>query len=112
MVRGVVQGVGFRPFVARLARELDLAGHCGNDETSVFIEAEGPPRSLADLIRRLREDAPPMALVEEVRDQAMSPTGDSGFEIVPSRANHGVPHAGLTRCGHLLRLPQGDGRPD
>ena len=90
MVRGVVQGVGFRPFVARMAAELHLTGHCGNDETSVFIEAEGTPASLSELVRRIRSDAPPMALVEDVQDQGLAPRGDTAFTIVPSRAKGGA----------------------
>ena len=69
----MVQGVGFRPFVARLAAELGLTGHCGNDEASVFIEAEGSPEALEELVLRVRVDAPPMALVEDVRDEPLSP---------------------------------------
>ncbi len=90
VVRGVVQGVGFRPFVARLAAELGLTGHCGNDEASVFIEAEGSSEALAELILRVRADAPPMALVEDVRDEPLVPRGDPTFAIVPSRTDHGA----------------------
>ena len=74
VVRGVVQGVGFRPFVAKVAAELGLTGHCGNDLVSVFIEAEGSPGALEELIRRLRADAPPMAVVDQVFDESL-PTG-------------------------------------
>ncbi|HWM74814.1 MAG TPA: carbamoyltransferase HypF [Nocardioides sp.] len=90
VVRGVVQGVGFRPFVARLAAELGLTGHCGNDEASVFIEAEGSSEALAELIMRVRADAPPLALVEDVRDEPVAPMGDPTFAIVASRTRHGA----------------------
>lgn len=85
-VRGVVQGVGFRPFVARLAGELGLVGHCGNDEVSVFVEAQGPPRVLAEFAERVRRDAPPLAVVLDVAVEHLDgPVADpSGFRIVPS----------------------------
>ncbi len=90
VVRGVVQGVGFRPFVARVAAELGLAGHCGNDAGSVFIEAEGAPGALEGLIRRIRAEAPPLALVNEVCEERLAPQGDTAFRIVPSRAQPGA----------------------
>ncbi|GAB2635032.1 carbamoyltransferase HypF [Prescottella soli] len=83
-VRGVVQGVGFRPFVARLAQRLGLAGHCGNDEVCVFIEVEGPPDALAEFAIGLRRDAPPLAVVVDVTVEPSVPRGDDGFRIVPS----------------------------
>ena len=61
-VRGVVQGVGFRPHVARLADGLGLAG-CRNDATSVVIEVEGPLARVDEFARRLSADAPPMARI-------------------------------------------------
>ena len=111
VVRGVVQGVGFRPFVARLAAELDLTGHCGNDEASVFIEAEGPPASLAELVRRIRADAPPMALVEEVRDQALVPRRRHRLHDRAQPGARGCADPGLAGRGHLPRLPRRAGRP-
>ena len=58
-VRGVVQGVGFRPFVYRLALELGLAGHIGNDTDGVAIAIEGPVNAAEAFLDRLRADAPP-----------------------------------------------------
>ena len=66
LVEGVVQGVGFRPFVWRLATELGLSGRVRNAAGRVEIEASGPPASLDALARRLRTDAPPQARVERV----------------------------------------------
>lgn len=85
-VRGVVQGVGFRPFVARLARELELTGHCGNDEVSVFVEVQGPSRALAEFAERVRRDAPPLAVVLDVTVETVAAPRDDapGFRIVPS----------------------------
>ncbi|MFZ2173156.1 MAG: carbamoyltransferase HypF [Rhodococcus sp. (in: high G+C Gram-positive bacteria)] len=84
-VRGVVQGVGFRPFVARLADELHLHGHCGNDDVSVFIEIEGHTTSVSEFTRRLRSDAPPMAMVVAVAAQPAPVRGDMSFRIIDSR---------------------------
>ncbi len=66
LVEGVVQGVGFRPFVWRLATELGLAGRVRNAAGRVEIEAAGDPATLDELARRLKSDAPPRARVERV----------------------------------------------
>ncbi|MEQ3550070.1 carbamoyltransferase HypF [Pseudonocardia nematodicida] len=83
-VTGIVQGVGFRPFVHRLAAEFGLSGSVGNDERGVLIEAEGPPGALVGLVRALRERPPPLAAVSGVETAVMAPRGGSGFTIVPS----------------------------
>ncbi len=89
-VRGVVQGVGYRPFVHRVASEWSLAGHVGNDTDGVFVEVEGPPDAVAAFEARLRADAPPLARVDEVESVAMARVGDAGFRIVESRADTAV----------------------
>ena len=84
-VTGVVQGVGFRPFVHRLAGELGLSGFVGNDARAVFIEAQGSATSIDEFARRLRADAPPLAFVTDVRWRPIAmQDGRSGFRIVPS----------------------------
>jgi hydrogenase maturation protein HypF len=85
-VTGVVQGVGFRPFVHRLARELALGGHVGNDSGGVFVEVEGPQPDVACFERRLVDDAPPMARVVTVDTTAVHPLGDQRFRILESRS--------------------------
>ncbi len=91
-VEGTVQGVGFRPFVHRLAGELGLAGWVGNDARGVLLEAEGAPGALDELLRRLAADAPPLAVVEGVRAEELPPTGEEGFAIAGS-ASAGDPDA-------------------
>ncbi|MCX4510954.1 carbamoyltransferase HypF [Streptomyces sp. NBC_01619] len=83
-VRGVVQGVGFRPFLYALATELELTGHVTNTGEGVVAEVEGTPLAVARFCARIAEEAPPLALVESVHDQEVPVTGGSGFIIVAS----------------------------
>ena len=83
-VEGTVQGVGFRPFVHRLAGELDLAGWVLNDERGVLLEVEGEAGSVGSFMRRLAAEAPPLAAVERVTAEELAATGDRGFAIVAS----------------------------
>ena len=91
-VRGLVQGVGFRPFVYRLARDLRLDGHVGNDTDGVIVEVEGPePRSMRSP-RRLRSDAPPLARIDTIEATAIASTrADGGFRIIESQDVEGFP---------------------
>jgi hydrogenase maturation protein HypF len=83
-VNGTVQGVGFRPYVFRLATSLELAGHILNDEHGVLLEVEGPPGRLEEFLERLPSEAPPLAVVEEVIAEQAAVTGEHGFRIVES----------------------------
>jgi hydrogenase maturation protein HypF len=83
-VTGVVQGVGFRPFVHRLATELGLTGFVGNDAAAVFIEAQGPAQAIAELTRRLSAEAPPLALITGIGTEPAAPRAEDGFGIVAS----------------------------
>ncbi|MDP9453365.1 MAG: carbamoyltransferase HypF [Actinomycetota bacterium] len=85
-MRGTVQGVGFRPFVYRVAIELGLAGQVSNDSEGVLVEVEGPVEALATFGRRLLDEAPPLARIHEIDAQAVPPIGDATFRIVQSRA--------------------------
>jgi hydrogenase maturation protein HypF len=84
-VAGVVQGVGFRPFVHRLASELCLSGHVGNDSDGVFVEVEGSPLDVARFQTRLVREAPPLARVFGVETSEIRVRGEPGFRIVESR---------------------------
>ncbi|MFQ8871215.1 MAG: acylphosphatase, partial [Varibaculum timonense] len=62
-LRGVVQGVGFRPHVARVASDFPITGFVGNDDESVFIEVQGSPQDIEDFISKLLATLPPLAQV-------------------------------------------------
>jgi hydrogenase maturation protein HypF len=85
-VEGVVQGVGFRPYVHGLAHRLGLAGRVGNDTAGVFMEVEGAEQAVSDFLAALPSQAPPLAVIEQVRTSQLTPTGESGFHIVSSNA--------------------------
>jgi hydrogenase maturation protein HypF len=84
LIRGRVQGVGFRPFVFRLARQYYLGGHARNTPTGVLIELEGDPASLARFQDRLVADAPEAAAIDDLTIEAMPATGRSAFVIEAS----------------------------
>jgi hydrogenase maturation protein HypF len=85
-VEGVVQGVGFRPFVYSLATSLGLGGLVGNDADGVFAEVEGDPAAVGEFLAALARDAPPLARIERVTTSAMRPDGTASFAIAPSQA--------------------------
>jgi hydrogenase maturation protein HypF len=84
-VRGTVQGVGFRPWVYRLARERGLAGRVSNDSRGVTIEAFGPERDLAAFVGSLRESSPPAARIRELAWTPIPAEPSTEFAIVESR---------------------------
>ncbi len=84
-VTGVVQGVGFRPFVLRRARELALTGFVCNDVRGVLVHAEGEAAAVAQLIADLPALAPPLASVDAVAVSELAPSGAAEFAIVGSR---------------------------
>ena len=81
-VRGAVQGVGFRPFAYGVARRLSLGGFVRNDSEGVLIEVEG--RNATQFVAALRADAPPLARIDAVDVQDVSPLGTEQFEIEAS----------------------------
>ena len=84
-VDGTVQGVGYRPFVYRLADELGIAGWVLNDERGVLVEAEGPADAVEAFVARLSADAPPLAEVRARAGRAgRRASARAGFEIVAS----------------------------
>ena len=86
LVRGAVQGVGFRPFVHRQATALGLAGWVINSSQGVVVEAEGDPERIAALVRKIRENPPANSAVDIVETSAIALRWDDGFEIRASDA--------------------------
>jgi hydrogenase maturation protein HypF len=84
-VAGTVQGVGFRPFVHRLARELGLGGFVLNEPAGALIEAEGPRGRVETLLARLPGEAPPLARIERLAVERLSPRGERAFRIAASQ---------------------------
>lgn len=80
-ISGAVQGVGFRPFVYRLAVELALCGWVINDTRGVFIEVEGDRTRLQEFLHRLSAETPPNARITQIVHDWLPPTGDNTFEI-------------------------------
>ncbi|MGP0030745.1 MAG: carbamoyltransferase HypF [Acidimicrobiales bacterium] len=89
-VVGVVQGVGFRPFVHRLATELGLAGQVGNDTEGVLMEVEGDPAGIARFEARLAEEAPPLARITGIESSPVEVLHELAFRIVASRSDTAV----------------------
>ncbi|WP_416984763.1 carbamoyltransferase HypF [Streptomyces sp. T028] len=87
VVRGVVQGVGFRPYVYGLATELALVGHVTNTPEGVVAEVEGSGAAVTRFCERLALQAPPLAVVESVHHQELPLTGGEAFTIRASRTD-------------------------
>lgn len=86
-VQGVVQGVGFRPFVYRLAHELGLVGWVVNSSQGVMIEIEALPTRLDTFITHLQNELPPHAAIQHLDWQTIAPVGEDFFEIRHSNYN-------------------------
>jgi hydrogenase maturation protein HypF len=84
-VRGIVQGVGFRPFVYALARRHAVTGLVRNDAEGVYIEAEGAPEELDRFVRGIDQEAPRMAVVEDVAWRPLTVLDEREFRIEESR---------------------------
>jgi len=85
-IRGAVQGVGFRPFVYRLATEMGLRGWVNNSPQGVFIEVEGPNESLETFLLRLQAEKPSLSFIQSLEYSLLEPAGYDGFQITPSKA--------------------------
>ena len=88
-VTGVVQGVGFRPFVHRLALDSGLAGWVRNESGEVFLEIEGPADSLEAFLTRLRAEAPVLARIDGLETEPVPARGIEGFRVLESVATGG-----------------------
>jgi hydrogenase maturation protein HypF len=83
-INGIVQGVGFRPFVYQLARRHDLRGHVANTAAGVFLHVEGSPMAMEAFTRDLESRKPPLAHIVEISVDAVEPAGYTDFSILKS----------------------------
>ena len=105
-VEGVVQGVGFRPFVYTAATGLGLNGFVGNDVDGVFVEVEGPVAAVREFLELLQRDPPPLARIERVTTRAVLPTGATSFAIAasdPAGPRRALVPADTATCADCLR---------
>ncbi|HWC96918.1 MAG TPA: carbamoyltransferase HypF [Candidatus Sulfopaludibacter sp.] len=80
-LRGIVQGVGFRPFVHNLAIRNGLTGYVLNSSAGLVTEVEGAPAEVAAFAAALTAEAPPLAWIQDMETSQLAPSGGSGFEI-------------------------------
>jgi hydrogenase maturation protein HypF len=105
VVRGAVQGVGFRPFVYRLAGDLDLTGWVSNSAQGVFIEVEGPGASLRQFLVRLEREKPPRAIIQSLEFSFLDSAGYKDFSIRDSDekgAKTALILPDIATCAHCL----------
>ncbi len=102
---GVVQGVGFRPFVYRLAVELGLAGWAANTARGLTIEVEGTADAIDRFLERLAREKPPHAIILRQKTTFIEPAGERDFTLRESLAERSVDH-------HALILPDLAACPD
>lgn len=88
-IKGIVQGVGFRPFVYRLASDLRLTGFVCNTTDGVDIEIEGSKENLQRFVEILQKDKPPAARIDSIKSTALKITGENIFSIVESKVTSG-----------------------
>jgi hydrogenase maturation protein HypF len=89
-VAGIVQGVGFRPYIYRLAAEQQLVGSICNTASGVTIEVQGPPELVAAFVTRLPREAPPLARITAVQVGDLPTNGDTEFRIVATQRGEPV----------------------
>jgi len=80
-IRGAVQGVGFRPFVYRLANELSLKGYVLNNSMGVFVDAEGNEAVLRNFLSRIETEKPKLSVITSLEHSFLDSVGYPGFEI-------------------------------
>jgi hydrogenase maturation protein HypF len=88
-IEGIVQGVGFRPFIYRLANECGLTGWVMNTPSGVLLEAQGPQQRIAEFLPGIEQNAPPLAVISAVRVEEVSLSEESGFVIRQSGGGRG-----------------------
>ena len=100
-ITGIVQGVGFRPFVYGLAKHYELNGWVRNTSAGVDIEVDGEQEVLDAFVKALRDEAPPLSRIDELTASFQAANGFRSFEIVHSEAVEGAFQPISPDCQHL-----------
>lgn len=95
LIRGQVQGVGFRPFIYKIAQELNLVGFIKNSINGVEIEVEGEDKNLLELESSLHSKLPPLARIDSLTKSDIEPLNENTFEILQSSNNLSEPKSAL-----------------
>ncbi len=107
IIQGTVQGVGFRPFVYRLARQNKVFGTIFNNDQGVIIEAEAARATIRDFIKNIHSTLPPLARITSLQQEWKSPQkGFTDFTILPSvcsKPSHAMIPADIALCRDCLR---------
>ena len=110
-VRGIVQGVGFRPFVHRLVRRHGLRGWVRNTSEGAELELAGAEGEIADFLREMVDEAPPLAMIESVSSEELPGEGGvRGLQDYRERQRGRDAHPGVAGHGNLPGLPEGIAR--
>ena len=80
-ITGIVQGVGFRPFIYNLAKKYELKGYVLNNTSGVNIEVEGEPSTIKEFIHKVKTEPPPQTVIFEIKSQNIDPFGYEGFTM-------------------------------
>ncbi|MGK7946491.1 MAG: carbamoyltransferase HypF [Microcystaceae cyanobacterium] len=104
-IKGAVQGVGFRPFIYRLATELNLTGWVNNTASGVTIEVEGNPSTLNSFIQRIEKDKPPAAYIQSLETEELNLANYQSFEIRSSEQGdkNAIVLPDLSTCSDCLK---------
>lgn len=105
-IEGVVQGVGFRPFVYRVAQISGIHGYVLNSSGGVVIEAEGAGPAINEFLRALRQQLPPLASIAQMTVSEMKPRGEQNFvirESVPNAGQFALVPPDVATCADCLR---------
>ncbi len=88
-IAGIVQGVGFRPFVFTLAKKYHLGGIVYNTSSGVYIEVEGGEENINNFLKELKDNPPPLAVIDEIEVKDLGIRGYEDFKIISSKEDGG-----------------------
>ncbi len=105
IIKGAVQGVGFRPFIYRLATELNLKGWVNNSASGVFIEVEGTETILEEFLAKISQEKPPISQINSLETTWLNPVYYTSFEIRHSRSGEktAIVLPDLSTCSDCLQ---------